>query len=213
MMHRRTFLGGLASAVLVGRGGVVTGAGGAAATDLGAVLEGLRKAQGLPGLAAAAVRGDRVVAEGVARAGFGRPRGAGRPDEPARHLKEEAGYVPEPEPEPEREDDAPAALAAAGGVHCAIGDFARFASYVLATIQGKDPLLTPALAGANPAPGCRRRQRRASAPVLRRLTGHLGRLRALARRERGRGRRRQRRRGQCPGRHSGGEGALPGHRR
>jgi CubicO group peptidase (beta-lactamase class C family) len=81
---------------------------------------------------------------GMARAGFGRPRSPGRPDEPARHLKEEAGYVPEPEPE--REGDALPALAAAGGVHCAIGDFARFASYELATIQGKDPLLTPATA-------------------------------------------------------------------
>jgi hypothetical protein len=48
---------------------------------------------------------------------------------------------------PEHEGDELAALAAAGGAHCATGDFARIASYELAAIQGKDPLLSPATAG------------------------------------------------------------------
>jgi CubicO group peptidase (beta-lactamase class C family) len=79
---------------------------------------------------------------GMTRAGFGRPRSREHPNEPARHTKGEKGYVPEPE----REGDELAALAAAGGVHCSIRDFARFASYELAAVQGKDALLKPTTA-------------------------------------------------------------------
>jgi CubicO group peptidase (beta-lactamase class C family) len=50
-------------------------------------------------------------------------------------------YRPQPEDMQER-----VALAAAGGVHCSIGDFAKFVHYELQTLTGKDPLLTPATA-------------------------------------------------------------------
>src|SRR5262249_30727751 len=70
------------------------------------------------------------------------PRSKERPNEPSLHRKGANGY------EPEAEGQAPvlAALAAAGNVHCSICDFARFASYELGAVQGKDTLLQPATA-------------------------------------------------------------------
>jgi CubicO group peptidase (beta-lactamase class C family) len=51
----------------------------------------------------------------------------------------DAPYRPQPEGMQER-----VALAAAGGVHCSIGDFARYVHYELQAAAGNDPLLTPA---------------------------------------------------------------------
>jgi CubicO group peptidase (beta-lactamase class C family) len=80
---------------------------------------------------------------GMSNAGFGRPRSKERPNEPWSHLKGPSGYRPEPA-------DWPAGpgvvLAGAGGVHCPIRDFARFASYQLSAARGKDALLKPATA-------------------------------------------------------------------
>jgi CubicO group peptidase (beta-lactamase class C family) len=79
----------------------------------------------------------------LTKAGFGRPRSKERPNEPWLHRKGEKGYEPEPK-EPQAE---PAAvLAGAGGVHCSIRDFARFASYELSAARGKDALRKPATA-------------------------------------------------------------------
>jgi CubicO group peptidase (beta-lactamase class C family) len=76
---------------------------------------------------------------GMTRAGLGRPRSKERPNEPWLHLKEDRGYVPEPDVDRPPE----AVFEAAGGVHCSIRDFARFAAYELAAARGKDPLLKP----------------------------------------------------------------------
>lgn len=69
-MHRRSFLGGVGFTLLAnGLGRLPTFAWAkedAGVADLSALLETLRAKQGLPGIAAAAVRGDRLVAEGVA---------------------------------------------------------------------------------------------------------------------------------------------------
>jgi CubicO group peptidase (beta-lactamase class C family) len=83
---------------------------------------------------------------GMTRAGFGRPRSPSRPHEPAQHVREDQGYVPEPDPHQDQDGPAQTALAAAGGVHCSIRDFARFASYKLAAARGNDALLRPATA-------------------------------------------------------------------
>jgi CubicO group peptidase (beta-lactamase class C family) len=80
---------------------------------------------------------------GMASAGFGRPRSKDRPNQPAFHAKSADGYQPEPE---ERQAQPERILAGAGGVHCSIRDFAKFASYELLASQGKDPLLKPATA-------------------------------------------------------------------
>jgi CubicO group peptidase (beta-lactamase class C family) len=77
---------------------------------------------------------------GMATAGFGHPRTRERPDEPAFHIKRGKGYVPIPDGEHPPE----AILAPAGGCHCSISDFAKFAAHQLAAAQGKDPLLKPA---------------------------------------------------------------------
>jgi len=79
----------------------------------------------------------------LSRAGFGRPRSKERPHEPWLHRKGERGYEPEPQEPPA---DPAAVLAGAGGVHCSIRDFARFASYELSAARGKDPLRKPATA-------------------------------------------------------------------
>jgi CubicO group peptidase (beta-lactamase class C family) len=77
---------------------------------------------------------------GMKTAGFGFPRTKERPDEPAFHVQREQGYVALPDQERPPE----AILAPAGGCHCSIRDFAKFAAYRLAAAQGKDPLLKPA---------------------------------------------------------------------
>jgi CubicO group peptidase (beta-lactamase class C family) len=79
----------------------------------------------------------------LTKAGFGRPRSKERPHEPWLHRKGDQGYEPEPK-EPQAEPAA--ALAGAGGVHCSIRDFARFAAYELAAARGKDALRQPATA-------------------------------------------------------------------
>jgi CubicO group peptidase (beta-lactamase class C family) len=77
---------------------------------------------------------------GMTRSGFGRPRNAERPTEPWQHTRASSGYKPIPANEPLPE----AILAAAGGVHCPIGEFARFATYMLAASQGQYTLLKAA---------------------------------------------------------------------
>ena len=77
---------------------------------------------------------------GMKRTGFGRPRSKDRPNEPWLHVKGNQGYAPEPV----REGLPDEILAAAGAAHCPIGDFARFASYVLNAVRGHDALLRPA---------------------------------------------------------------------
>jgi len=80
---------------------------------------------------------------GLTKAGFGRPRSKERPNEPWLHRQGANGYEPESK-EPQAE---PAAvMAGAGGVHCSIRDFARFASYELSAARGKDTLRKPATA-------------------------------------------------------------------
>jgi CubicO group peptidase (beta-lactamase class C family) len=79
----------------------------------------------------------------LTKAGFGRARSKERPNEPWLHRKGEKGYEPEPK-EPRAE---PAAvLVGAGGVHCSIRDFAKFASYELSAARGKDALRKAATA-------------------------------------------------------------------
>jgi CubicO group peptidase (beta-lactamase class C family) len=78
----------------------------------------------------------------MTRAGFGRPRSKQRPNEPWLHLKRGQGYVPEPDGDRLPE----AVLVGAGGVHCSIRDFARFAAYELSAAKGRSPLLSPATA-------------------------------------------------------------------
>jgi CubicO group peptidase (beta-lactamase class C family) len=69
-MDRRSFIHGVASAALVVSGRLLPPVARArerkAPQDLGDLLEAIRKEHQLPGLAAAVVRGDEVVAEGVA---------------------------------------------------------------------------------------------------------------------------------------------------
>jgi D-alanyl-D-alanine carboxypeptidase len=69
-MNRRTFIHGAGLAVLAASGRRIAPRAWAAIPtvpdDLGGLLETIRKANDLPGLAAAVVRGDRAVAEGVA---------------------------------------------------------------------------------------------------------------------------------------------------
>jgi CubicO group peptidase (beta-lactamase class C family) len=77
---------------------------------------------------------------GMASAGFGYPRTKKRPNEPAFHVKRGRGYVPIPDGEHPPE----VILAPAGGCHCSIRDFAKFAAHQLAAAQGRDPLLKPA---------------------------------------------------------------------
>ena len=93
----------------------------------------------------------------MTRAGFGRPSNAEHPNEPWLHTngaglrqkgkakvaaKEKAKaatnepYRPQPENIPE-----PAAMVAAGGVHCSIGDFCKFVAYELQSANGQDVLL------------------------------------------------------------------------
>jgi D-alanyl-D-alanine carboxypeptidase len=90
---------------------------------------------------------------GMTRAGFGRPSNADHPNEPWLHTNgaglrqkgKEKGkqksasnepYRPQPENVPE-----PAAMVAAGGVHCSIGDFCKFVAYELQSANGRDVLL------------------------------------------------------------------------
>jgi CubicO group peptidase (beta-lactamase class C family) len=80
---------------------------------------------------------------GMTKAGFGRPRSKERPNEPWSHIKGPDGYRPEPADRPE---DPSAVLAGAGGVHCSIRDFAKFASYQLTAARGKDTLVKGATA-------------------------------------------------------------------
>lgn len=97
---------------------------------------------------------------GLTKAGFGRPRSKERPNEPWLHSKGAALMLKRPgqraavdnavddkeyQPEPE-ERRSIEALAAAGNVHCSIRDFAKFASFELLAIQGKNSLLKPATA-------------------------------------------------------------------
>ena len=77
----------------------------------------------------------------LTHAGFGRARTKERPNEPDVHRKRADGY--EPEPEDARAAEPAAAMAGAGGVHCSIRDFAKFAAYELAAARGKDLLLKP----------------------------------------------------------------------
>ena len=77
---------------------------------------------------------------GMATAGFGSPRTRERPNEPSFHVKRGQGYVPIPDEEHPPE----AILAPAGGCHCSILDFAKFAAHQLAAAQGKELLLKPA---------------------------------------------------------------------
>jgi CubicO group peptidase (beta-lactamase class C family) len=77
---------------------------------------------------------------GMASAGFGYPRTSERSNEPAFHFKRGQGYVPLPEGDRPPE----AIFAPAGGCHCSIRDFAKFAAHQLAAAQGTDPLLKPA---------------------------------------------------------------------
>lgn len=72
-------------------------------------------------------------------AGFGFPRSKTRPNEPAFHVMREKAYqaMPDMERPPE------VIMAPAGGCHCSIRDFSRFAAYRLAAAQGKDTLLKP----------------------------------------------------------------------
>jgi len=79
----------------------------------------------------------------MASAGFGRPRTKDNPNEPALHAKGAGGYQPAPE---ERRIGPDQILAGAGGVHCAVRDFAKFAAYEMLAAQGKDTLLKPATA-------------------------------------------------------------------
>lgn len=76
---------------------------------------------------------------GMSTAGFGTPRTKTRPDEPAFHVKRDKGY----QPMPEGVRPVETIFAPAGGCHCSIKDFAKFAAYRLAAAQGKDPLLKP----------------------------------------------------------------------
>jgi CubicO group peptidase (beta-lactamase class C family) len=76
----------------------------------------------------------------MASAGFGHPRTKERPNEPSFHVKRGQGYTPLPD-----ENHPPEAiLAPAGGCHCSIRDFAKFAAHQLVAARGKDPLLKPA---------------------------------------------------------------------
>jgi CubicO group peptidase (beta-lactamase class C family) len=77
---------------------------------------------------------------GMTKSGFGRPRNAQRPTEPWQHTRGSTGYKPVPATEPLPE----AIMAAPGGAHCSIGDFARFAAYMLAASQGQYTSLKPA---------------------------------------------------------------------
>jgi len=72
-------------------------------------------------------------------AGFGFPRSKTRPNEPAFHVMRDKAYqaMPDMERPPE------VIMAPAGGCHCSIRDFGKFAAYRLAAAQGKDPLLKP----------------------------------------------------------------------
>jgi CubicO group peptidase (beta-lactamase class C family) len=74
------------------------------------------------------------------RSGFGRPRTADRPNEPWQHTRGNDGYKPIPVMDALPE----AIMGAPGGVHCSIGDFAKFAAYMLAAAQGQYTLLKPA---------------------------------------------------------------------
>jgi CubicO group peptidase (beta-lactamase class C family) len=78
----------------------------------------------------------------LTKVGLGRTRTKEHPNEPWLHRKGDKGYEPEPKEPPA----GLAALAGAGGVHCSIRDFARFASYQLLAAQGKDVLLKPVTA-------------------------------------------------------------------
>lgn len=77
---------------------------------------------------------------GMSRSGFGRPRNADRPSEPWQHVQRPNGY----QPIPVRDSTIEGVMAAPGGVHCSIGDFAKFAACMLATARGQFTLLKPA---------------------------------------------------------------------
>src|SRR5262249_35600201 len=77
----------------------------------------------------------------MASAGLGHPRTKKRPNEPSFHVKRGRSYMPLPDESPPPE----AILAPAGGCHCSIRDFAKFAAHQLLAAQGKDPLLKPAI--------------------------------------------------------------------
>jgi CubicO group peptidase (beta-lactamase class C family) len=77
---------------------------------------------------------------GMSSAGFGQPKTRERPNEPSFHVKRGQGYMPIPDQTRLPE----AILAPAGGCHCSIRDFAKFAAHQLVAAQGKDPLLKPA---------------------------------------------------------------------
>lgn len=79
---------------------------------------------------------------GMTRSGFGRPRNADRPTEPWQHVRRGDRY----QPIPIRDMPAERVMAAPGGVHCPIGDFARFAAYKLAAARGNYALIQPATA-------------------------------------------------------------------
>lgn len=72
-------------------------------------------------------------------AGFGFPRSKTRPNEPAFHVMRDKAYqaMPDMERPPE------VIMAPAGGCHCSIRDFGKFAAYRLTAAQGKDTLLKP----------------------------------------------------------------------
>lgn len=79
---------------------------------------------------------------GMAHSAFGRPRTAERPAEPWQHARRGDRY----QPIPVRDMPAERVMAAPGGVHCTIGDFAKFAAYKLAAARGKYALIQPATA-------------------------------------------------------------------
>lgn len=81
---------------------------------------------------------------GMTRSGFGRPRNAERPTEPWQHVRRGDNY----QPIPVRDMPAERVMAAPGGAHCPIGDFARFAVYKLAAARGNYALIQPATAEA-----------------------------------------------------------------
>jgi CubicO group peptidase (beta-lactamase class C family) len=100
--------------------------------DLAPLLGPIRQKYQIPGLAAAAVRGARIVAAGAVGV-----REAGKD---AQVQKKDDAFRPAPPPgasEPFRHVIAPA-----GMVSCSILDFARYASARLAGLHGKGPLLS-----------------------------------------------------------------------
>jgi CubicO group peptidase (beta-lactamase class C family) len=76
---------------------------------------------------------------GMSSAGFGAPARNNPTGEPLGHVRENGETIAV---KPGPGDDNPAAIAPAGGVHCSIGDFARYAIEQLRGAHGRSSLLS-----------------------------------------------------------------------